>query len=219
MPDIFREVDDEVRQQKLEAMWKKYGNLLIVGAAVFVIAVGAWRFYQHKEQQAAEASAEKFEDAISLAKAGKSAEAEAAFASLAKEGTKAYTVLAKFRNAAEVAKQDSMGAVKLYDSLTVDASVEPIMQNLAKLRSALLLADTIPIDELSMRIGLLSAPGNPWRNSARELLGLAKFKAGDLSAASSYFEQIALDSETPSTMRERAQLLLAQIRGGQVQIK
>ncbi len=219
MSDIFREVDDEVRQQKLEALWKKYGNLLIACAVLLVVAVGAWRFYQHKQQLAAEQGAEKYEAAIDLAKAGKSIEAEAALMSLTKDGTKMYIVLAQIRNAAEVAKRDTGAAVKLYDALSSDTAVEPVLQSLAKFRAASLLSDSISVDDLSARIGSIAVPGNPWRNSARELLGLAKFKAGDSSAASSYFEQIALDLDTPAAMRERAQLLLTQVRGGQVQIK
>ena len=219
MSDIFREVDDEVRQQKLEALWKKYGNVLIACAVLLVAAVGAWRFYQHKQQLAAEQSAEKYEAAIDLAKTGKSLEAEDAFNILKKDGTKTYTVLAQFRNAAEVSKRDIAAAVKLYDSLASDSAVEPMLQSLARFRAASLLSDSISLDDLNARIGIIAVSGNPWRNSARELLGLAKFKVGDLSAASSYFEQIALDPDTPASMRERAQLLLAQIRGGQVQIK
>ncbi len=219
MSDIFREVDDEVRQQKLEAFWKKYGNLLIAFAVLLVIGVGAWRFYQHRQQQAAEQNAQRYEDAIDLAKAGKFVEAETVFAELVKDGTKTYKVFARFRNAAEIAKRDEPSAVKLYESLAIDTSVAPLMQGLAKLHAARLLADKISVDDLTARIGQVAVQGNPWRNSARELLGLAKFKAGDLSAASAHFEQIALDPETPAAMRERATLLLAQVRGGLVPVR
>ena len=219
MSDIFREVDDEVRQQRLEALWKKYGNFIIAFAAMLVIAVGAWRFYQHKQQQAAEQSGQRYEDAVDLAKAGKSSEAGTIFAELAKDGTKTYAVLAQFRSAAEIAKHDEKSAVKLYESLASDVSVAPIMQSLAKIRSAILLSDTLSADDLNVRIGQIAVSNNPWRNSARELLGLAKFKAGDLSAASVYFEQVALDPETPAAMRERATLLLSQVRGGLVPVR
>jgi hypothetical protein len=219
MSDIFREVDDEVRQQKLEVLWKKYGNLLIACIVLLVMAVGAWRFYQHKQEQFAEKTSEKYESALEFIKAGKSQEAEAAFSSVMSEGTPNYKTLAQLRNTAEISKRDAASAVKLYDALASDPTIGAILQDLAKLRAASLLSDSISESDLTARIGAIAVDGNPWRNSARELLGLAKFKSGDLSAASSYFEQIALDTETPSTMRERAQLLLAQVRGGQVIIK
>ncbi len=216
MSDIFREVDDEVRQQKLEALWKKYGTLLVTCIVLIVIAVGAWRFYQYKQEQIAEQASEKYEAALELIKANKSQEAELAFAKVISEGTPAYKVLAQLRNASELSKRDAAGAIKLYDGLAADNSIHKMLQDLAKVRAASLLADSISLDELTVRIGAIAVDGNAWRNSARELLGLAKFKSGDLSAASSYFEQIALDPETPTTMRERAQILLAQVRGGQV---
>jgi hypothetical protein len=219
MSDIFREVDDEVRQQKLEAFWKKYGNLLIACIVLLVVAVGAWRFYQHKQEQFAEKTSEKYEAALEFIKAGKSQEAEAAFSSVMSDGTPNYKTLAQLRNAAEISKRDSIAAIKIYDALAADNTVSAILQNLAKLRAASLQADTLSDADLTARIGAIAVDGNPWRNSARELLGLAKFKSGDLSAASSYFEQVALDTETTTTMRERAQLLLAQVRGGQVIVK
>ncbi len=219
MSDIFREVDEEVRRQNMEALWKKYGNLLITLAVLLVLAVGGWRYYQHRQEQAAEVSAEKFEAALELAKAGKTPEAESAFAALATEGTPGYKALAQLRAAAEVSKRDPAAAIKTYEALSADASLGAVLQDLAKLRAAMLLVDTISPDELVSRIGALSAPGKPWRNSARELLGLARFKAGDLKAASGYFEHVALDPETPPKMRQRAQLLLSMVRGGQVPVK
>ena len=45
---IFREIDEELRQENFAKLWKKYGNLIIAGAIVLVVAVGGyqgWRNY------------------------------------------------------------------------------------------------------------------------------------------------------------------------------
>jgi hypothetical protein len=55
------------------------------------------------KQEAAEAGA-AFEQAVTLAEAGKHQEAEAAFAKLATDGTAGYRVLARLREAAELAR-------------------------------------------------------------------------------------------------------------------
>jgi hypothetical protein len=69
-------------------------------------------------------------------------------------------------------------------------------QDLARLRAAYLRIDG---DPTAVRPGLerLAAPTNPWRHSARELLGLSGLKAGDYDVASRWFDQIAADRETP----------------------
>ncbi len=56
MADIFSEVDDAVKQEKLEAFWQKYGNTIITAiVVVFITAAGtsawlAWQKKQYEEQ-------------------------------------------------------------------------------------------------------------------------------------------------------------------------
>ena len=100
MSDIFQEVDEEVRREQLTKLWQRYGNYIVALCIIVVAGVGAWRGYQWWEaKQAAQAGA-AFEQAATLAEAGKHQEAEAAFAKLAIDGTAGYRVLARLRQAA-----------------------------------------------------------------------------------------------------------------------
>lgn len=45
MSDIFKEVDDALKQEKVEAIWQKYGNLIIAGILLIIIGTGAYSFY------------------------------------------------------------------------------------------------------------------------------------------------------------------------------
>ena len=219
MSDIFREVDEEVRAQKLAAFWQKYNALVIALAVLLIAGVGGWRYYRHSVETAAAESSATFESGLALARQGKAAEAEAVFAGLAKQGAASYGSLSRFRAAAEKSATDSAAGVKAFDALAADGSLGQTLQDLAKIRAATLLVDTVGVDDISARIGALSQPAQPWRNQARELLGLARFKAGDLKGASGYFEQIALDQEATEQMRQRAQIMLGLVRGGAVPVK
>ena len=50
------------------------------------------------------------------------------------------------------------------------------------------------------------------RASARELLGLAAIKFGDLDAAGRWFDQIVSDAEAPSGAKQRAEAFLGLVR-------
>jgi hypothetical protein len=63
----------------------------------------------------------------------------------------------------------------------------------------------------------LAAPSGAWRHSARELLGLSGLKAGDMDYAGRWFDQIAADRETPSSLRQRLAIYTALVAGGPVQ--
>src|ERR1700746_1831359 len=88
--DIFREVDEEVRRERLEQLWTRHRFTLIALAIVAGAGVGGGCGYQWwEEKKAAEAGAQ-FEAALALAEQGKHEEAEAAFGKIVAEGTSGY---------------------------------------------------------------------------------------------------------------------------------
>ncbi len=207
MTDIFQEVDEEVRRERLKKLWQQYGNYLIAVCLLIVAGVAAWRSYQWWEaKQAAEASA-AFEQAIAFAEAGKHQEAEAAFAKLATDGTAGYRVLARLREAAQLAPTDSKAAVSAYDKIAADNGAGQVMQDLAAVRAGLLLVDTAPYSDIRSRLEPLTAADRTFRHSARELLALSAWKAGDMTAARQWTDIIMADPQTPAGTRSRAEVL------------
>jgi len=182
MTDFIREVEEEYRRDKAIEAWKRYQNWIIGLAILIVVAAGGWRYWQSQQRAASEAAGARFESAIQLAREGKPQDAEQAFLDIARAGPRGYAVLARFRAAAEISSRNRAEAVTIYDALAVDPGVDPIMQNVARLRSALLLVDTADDAEMKKRIEPLAAPASAFRHSARELLGLAALRAGDSRA-------------------------------------
>ncbi|MGB3743322.1 MAG: tetratricopeptide repeat protein, partial [Xanthobacteraceae bacterium] len=90
MTDIFREVDEEVRREQLKKLWERYGNYIVAACVLVVIGVGAWRGYEWRQAKQAAQSGAAFEQAVTLAEAGKHQAAVAAFAKLATDGTAGY---------------------------------------------------------------------------------------------------------------------------------
>lgn len=207
MTDIFNEVDEEVRRERLNKLWQRYGNYLIALCALVVIAVGAWRGYQWWQARQAAQSGAAFQQAVSLAEVGKHQEAEAAFAKLAGDGTAGYRVLARLRQAAELALTDRKAAVSAYDAIAADNSVGQVIQDLAAIRAGMLLVDTAPYSELRTRLEPLTANDRTFRHTARELLALSAWKNGDVAAARQWTDMIMADPQTPAGTRSRAEVL------------
>lgn len=209
MADIFQEVDEEVRREQFKKLWDKYG-IYVLAVAVFVVAgVGAWRAYEWWQVKKAAEASTKFEMAVLLSEQGKHEEAQQAFARLATEGTPGYRVLARFREAAELADRDPKTAVGAYDAIAGDSSVGQPLQDLAALRAGLLLVDAAPFDELTRRMEPLSGSGAPFRHTARELLALSAWRVGDMAAVRRWSELVRNDPETPADVRARVDVLMA----------
>jgi hypothetical protein len=207
--DIFREVDEEVRREQLTKLWERYGIYVIALAVLFVAAVGGWRGYQWWEAKQAAEAGSAFEAAIALSEQGKHADAEAAFAKIAVEGTTSYRALARLRAAAELAQGDSKAAIAAYDTLASDRTLGPVLQELAAVRAGFILVDTASFDEVRQRLEPLSGPERTFRHSARALLALAAWRANDATAARRWFDMIMADGETPPGTRGQIEMLMA----------
>ena len=212
--DIFQEVDEEVRRERLQKLWDLYGHYAIAVCVLIVLAVAGWRGYQWWEaKQAAEASV-KFEAAAQLAEADKFGEAKKAFEEVARDGTAGYRDLARLREAAALAETDPKGAVSVYDALAADSRLGQPLRDLAAVRAGLLLVDSAPYDELKRRLEPLSGAAAPFRHTARELLALSAWKNGDVAAVRQWSDMVGNDVETPADIRSRVDVLATLAAGG-----
>jgi hypothetical protein len=207
--DIFHEVDEEVRREQLKKLWDRYGNYVAAAAVLAVLAVGGWRGYSWWEAKKAAESGAAFESAITLAEAGKHSEAEAAFGKIASDGTAGYRKLAGMREAAELAQTDAKAALAAYDKLAADSGIGPVLRDLAALRAGAILIDTGAFAEARTRIEPLTANDRTFRHTARELLVLAAWRAGDMTAAKGWIDMIMTDLQTPPATRSRVEMLVA----------
>jgi hypothetical protein len=212
--DIFQEVDEEVRRDQFKRLWERYGNYIIAGCVLVVVGVGGWRGYQWWEAKRAADSGAAFEQAVTLAETGKPQEAEAAFAKLAIDGTAGYRVLARLREAAELARTDPKAAVKSYDEIAADRGAGQVIQDLAALRAGFLLVDSSSYGDLRAQLEPLAGPERPFRHSARELLALSAWKHGDMDATRKWVEMVVTDPQTPPGARNRAEVLSEFIAAG-----
>ncbi|MGI9356925.1 MAG: tetratricopeptide repeat protein [Rhizobiaceae bacterium] len=216
---FFREVDEELRSEKVQNFWKSYGKILIAAAIIFVAAVASWRFYDYYTAKQAAEAGDAFMAAVKLSEDKKPEEALAALEKIEGQSEGTYQTLARLRTAAELAeKGDKEAAIARYDEVIVDGGAEENLKDIARIRAGMLLVDTAGVTEVQARVGALAAPGGPWRSSAREALGLAYFKVGDLENAFKQFEAVLDDSEGPPSIKQRMRIMLDLIasQGGPV---
>ena len=214
MSDFIREVNEEVRQERIRLFLERYWGWLVAVLVLVLAGVGAWKTYEYVTTQKAQGLSGRYLAAVDEANAGKGAEADAALAGIAQDGTPGYRLLARFRLAADQGRGDPAAGAKAFDGLAADPAVDPALQNLARLRAALLLVDTAPFAELKNRLDPLADANNSLRGPARELLALAALKAGRGEDATRALSAIGADPTSPGPLRQRAQALLGLVRSG-----
>jgi hypothetical protein len=207
---LFREVDEEVRRQKLQELWRRWGNLVVAISFAVIAVVAGYKGWQYWELKQSEQAARKYFAAVALADQGKAEEAVKQFADLATGGHRGYGLLARMSMAAQLAaagKADE--AVKIYDAISSNTAVEPNLRNAARIRAALLLVDTASGEEIARRVGDLNRPDNVWRNEAREILALSAYRAKNFAEADRLLNEILADREAPPNLRQRAQVMIS----------
>src|SRR5260370_20834449 len=88
--DIFDEVDEEVRRERLNKLWDQYGTHFIALAVLVVAAVAGWRCYDYWQTKKAAEIGAQFHAAGLLSDQGKHEDAEHAFATIAPADSAPY---------------------------------------------------------------------------------------------------------------------------------
>jgi hypothetical protein len=216
MSDIFHEVDEDVRRDKLVDLWRRYQTPVFVIAFLIVAATGGWSYYESQRLKTAEAANARFEAAAALARDGKRAEAVAAFEAIAKDGPKGYASLARLRAAGELIAVDKAKALAAYDAIADDKNVDKLTQEVARLRGAMLVMEGGDRQKAELRLGPLMTSTGPFRYSAQEWTALDALENGDFDEAQRVFDLLLNDRDAPQAMRQRAtayQGLLKAARG------
>lgn len=210
MADIFQEVDEELRREKLEEFWKENGNFIIVLIVLVVLSTAAtagwrsWSYDRNVDKTGALAEAVYAED--------RNVQAEALGAYMV-ENDGFHGALARFVAAGKLlADNKTEEAVGLYDEIAADGDVDTLYRDLALLLSIGARLDTADAAVLKQDIARLDRAGNAWRPAAQEMQALLAAREGDFDTAAGIMTKLMENSETPNSMRGRAQALASVYR-------
>ena len=199
----FREVDQELAEERQWEMFRKYGPMVVAGGLAIVIGVGAYVFMKAHRTSVSEAQALELRDAVELL-ADDQDEGRTALGAIAEEGG-GYGVLAQFHRAASYARGgERLKAIETYREVYNSGSISKRVRELARLRAAYLsLADGR--DMVLNDLGNLAEADSAYGVYAREVSALAALGAKDYETALSMFRQLSIDITAPEPVRTRAE--------------
>ncbi len=209
--ELFREVDEEVRQDRYQEMVKRYGTY-VVGAVVLIVgATIAFVVWRDSQESARMADSERFLAAV-VEEQSSSESALGQLQAIAQDGTTGYRYLASLREASLLADSGKKGdAVAVFDALAADDTYSKTYRDLAQVFAVANGMDQMSRDEVRSRMEPLNTPDNPFRFSAREFLAVSAIGAGGSDDARELLRSIVEDPDSPLATRARASELLALI--------
>jgi hypothetical protein len=206
---LLREIDEELRQERLKKLWQRHGWAVAVAALAVVAAVAGYQGWRAYDLKARREAGERLAAAQALAERAQPEVAAAAFAELARDAGSGYALLARFQEAALLARSgDRAGAAARYRALAEGAGGDALYRDLAVLLGAMHEAGMADPALLAERIEPLTRPGNPWRHSARELAAALAEMKGERQRAKELYAALGADAEAPESLRRRADEML-----------
>jgi hypothetical protein len=209
-PDSFiEEVTEEVRRDRLFALFRKYGwiGLLVVLGIVGGAGWSEWR----KAQDAARAEAfgDAVLDALDL---GATEDRVAALQAVPADG--AQVAIQQLLLASDPTA-DRAATLAALDRLAKDASQPASYRDLAVLRHVVLAGADMSVAERRAALDPIAAPGRPYRTMALEQMAYLLIEEGKVEDAITALTALMSDQEAPGGLRTRAGEMIVAL-GGEV---
>lgn len=209
-PDSFiEEVTEEVRRDRLFALFRKYGWLAVLVVLGIVGGAGWSEWRKAQEIARAEAFGDAVLDALDM---GGPAERAEALSTVQTDGEQ--TAILKLLLASDPV-EDRAGALAALEALANDASQPASYRDLAALRRVVIAGDELPLAERRAALDPIAAPGRPYRTMALEQMAYLLVEEGKTDEAIAQFTALLSDQEAPGGVRARAEQMIVAL-GGEV---
>lgn len=208
MNDVFKEVEESLREETLARWWKRWSLLVYAAIAAIIIAVGVWEFMRAQRGDAIARAAKTYDAGFVALEAGDLATARARFSELSTNDT-GFAVLAGHMLAG-VERDLTNDPAAIEAHLTTAAAADKgIMGDLALLKLGYLEADTATLADLEAKLKPLIDKGGQPALLAQELVAAKALATGDVERARDLFELLSADLNAPQQMRQRVTQALA----------
>jgi hypothetical protein len=207
-PDSFiDEVTEEVRRDKLFAMFRKYGWIAVL-AVLVVVGGAAWTEWRKaKEAELAQA----FGDATLAALEAATPEARRELL----KGLPAEREQAAVRDmlVASDPQTDRVGSLAALQAVEADTALPATYRDLATLKRVVLQGAALSVSEARAALDPIAAPGRPYRVLALEQLAYLALAEGKQDAAIAQLTALTEDQEAPQGLRRRAAQVVVALGG------
>ncbi len=204
------EVTDEVRRDKLFAMFRKYGW---IGVMIVVFIVGGAAFNEWRKA-ATLTRAEAFGDSVLDAlDQGGVEERRTALGAIAADGDQKAILQLLLASDPDTDRKATLDALA---ALAADESQPQSYRDLAVLRRVIVLGSEATVADRRAALDPIAAAGHPFRTLALEQMAYLLVEEKKTDAALAALQALMQDQESPAGLRSRAEQVIVAL-GGEVQ--
>jgi hypothetical protein len=211
LTDIFSEVDQNVREERLAGLWVRWRPFVYGSVALLIGSVAINEFLIKPQAEAARAArSAELEAAVKALEDGQYEEAEAAFKAIVAKESKLSPLAAHYL--AQVQLEGRGDAAAAAETLAAIGGTQGgPYERLALLKTAYFRADTLTLPELEATLGTLVTEDTAMGALSRELVAAKAYATGDVARARTEYNRLKFDAAAPAGVVQRAEIALAAI--------
>ena len=203
MADIFDEINEELKQDRMTALWQRYGKYVIAFVIAVVGGVSLIQGYSYYIQKRDARSADVFFNAIL------SDDVSVTLEAAKEELSEGYVLLAEFRLAAALAENDQAAeAEQRYLSIAARDDIQQIYRDIALLLSVMQAPESTQVSDLQTRLDPLISSVSPLKGLALEQAAALDVRRGNKAAAIKKLNELVALTDIPASLRQRASQIL-----------
>jgi hypothetical protein len=204
---FIEEVSEEVRNDRMFAMLKKWGWL----AGLAVLGVVGAAGYNEYAKSSREAAAQELGDAF--ISAFDADDPRAAFGAIETSTPEQGALAGLMAGADALSVGDTDAGLRALDGVSNGEDVPPVYRELAALKRAMALPKTVAAEDRMAAFEALAAPGAPFRVLAQEQKALVMVEQGDAEGAIALLKSVLQEAGVTAGLQQRAAELIVALGG------
>ena len=211
MSDVFDEISDDLRREKLNQFWKENGSWIIGGvitAILLTAGLSFWQQLQYKRNAAATAELTQLVTDISGDKEQVKKADLSKLEHFSGAADKNHAAMARFMMAyTHIERGEKEQAVELFETIAKTSGIDKTYRDLAKVLSITQRLNDGDAEKLKKELSALTDGKNTWRYTALELEALLDARENHMQEAVDALTKITADPSAPEAARNRAMSL------------
>ena len=207
MADIFDEVSEELKQDRLLQIWKKFSKFIISFLIIMIISIFSYQLYLNWIEKKLEASSEQFFSALEKMGDQKYEESSKIFLKSSTEDNKGYRVLSLFGLAEASYRQNNFKEMtKYYKDIYEDDNIDPYYRKLSRLLTVMKDNNNSFEHQLNILKPILNSPSN-LQFLAAELEVILHIRSNNINEANNKLKKLLARPDISFEQKSRLELI------------
>ena len=208
MSNLFNEIDDDLRQDRLKSIWATYKNSIFAAVIVISLILIGSESYQYLSKSKAEKSGLLFSQIIASMGDDHHELTSSIIDELLETGSSDYKTYALLLRSENLISQDKLTEAKETYIDLIKKAENSLIRDVAKLKLSYLNVDSSSFDEIEEVLSTIIEDDSPLSLFAYEVLAMSAYKHGLYQRGTEYLNIIVTNEKTTNGMFERAQMML-----------